>query len=255
MAYFYTHQFHKHVIQFMEIFRDLQVKTGIGKDGVEKFIDVPVAYGSKDRVTASILAGNTQNKPLRLPTMSAYLQGVAIANDRFKGIDTERKTTHMPRGGLFPDDVTLVVQLMPVPYRLSMQLVIYSSNINTHLQILEQILILFNPSIQIQTSDAAYDMGKITTVELKDIGMEENYPIGTDRRVITTQLTFDVIMYLTAPTQVRDDAIKSIRMRIGAVTSSTNLTYYEDVLENLDQQDIPYEVIVDAAEIFPSEKI
>jgi hypothetical protein len=241
----------------MEIFRGLQVKTGVGKDGVEKYIDVPVAYGSKDRVTAAILAGNTQNKPLRLPTMSAYLQGIALANDRFKGIDTERKTTYMPRGGLFPDDVTMIIQLMPVPYRLTMQLAIYSSNINTHLQILEQILILFNPSIQIQTSDAAYDQGKITTVELKDIGMEENYPIGADRRIITSQLTFDIIMYLTAPTQVRDEAIRNIRMRIGHLSILAN---FAEVLYDFDleEEKLNFTVTVDeinATDIFPSEKI
>ena len=253
MSYFYTHQFHKHIVQFMEIFRDIQVKTGHGKDGIIKSIDVPVTYGSHDRVTASILAGNTQNKPIRLPTMSAYLQGITIANDRFKGIDAERKTTHLPRGGLFPEDVTMVVQIMPVPYRLTMQLAIYSSNIDTHLQILEQILILFNPAIQIQTSDASYDMGKITTVELKDIGMEENYPVMGDRRVITTTLTFDLIMYLTAPTQVRDEAIKKIQLRIVAASTDASLNAY-DILSEFDAVGVDREIL-DATEIFPSEQV
>lgn len=252
--YFYNHQFHKHIIQFMEIFRDIQVKTGIGKDGTAKFIDVPVAYGSHDRVTASILANNTQNAPVRLPTMAAYLQNVSIASDRFKGIDTERKSSHLPRGGLFPDDVTMVVQLMPVPYRLTMQLAIYSSNIDTHLQILEQILILFNPSIQIQTSDASYDMGKITTVELKDIAMEENYPVGVDRRIITSTLSFEMVMYLSAPSQVRDDAIKSIMLRVGAVSNMTDLTSY-DVLAEFDTQGLEYDVIADVGVIFPSTQV
>lgn len=255
MSYFYTHQFHKHIVQFMEIFQGYQVKTGIGKDGAIKDIDVPISYGSKDRVTAAILSGNTQNKPIRLPTMSAYLSGVSLATDRFKGIDTERKSNHIPRGGVFPDDMSTIVQLMPTPYRLNMQLAVYSSNIDTHLQILEQILVLFNPSIQIQTSDASFDMGKITTVELKDIGLEENYPIGGDRRVITSTLSFEVIMYLTAPTQVRDEAIKSIRMRIGVLTGNLEGASSYDILGDLDSQNEQYEVLIDAAEVFPSQQL
>lgn len=82
------------------------------------------------------------------------------------------------------------------------------------LQILEQILLLFNPSIQIQTSNALYDGGRITNVELVGINNDENYPIGTDRRMVMHTLNFDMILYLTAPAKLRDNLIKQINIRI-----------------------------------------
>lgn len=247
MAYFYNHQFHKHIVQFMEIFRGYQIKTGKGATGVEQFIDVPVAYGSKDRVTAAILNNNTQNLPLRLPVMIANMKGLTLATERFKGVNTVRKTSYVPRGHLFPDDIVTVVQMMPVPYTIDMDLILYTSNVDSHLQILEQLLVLFNPSVQIQISDGDFDMSKITTVTLKNISMEENFPVGTTRRMEITTLSFEVVAYLAIPAQLRDEAIKDIYLRIGTVASDTTGSS-ADLLALLDQQLDEYVLTVSAEE-------
>jgi hypothetical protein len=218
----------------MAIFRGYKIKTGKNAKGEEKFIDVPVSYGSKDRVTAAILNNNTQNLPLRLPVIITQLTNISLAVDRFKGIDAVRKINYVPRGQVFPDDITTVTQIMPVPYKLTLDVVIYTSNFDTHLQILEQVLVLFNPSVQIQLSDSDFDMGKITTVELTNIAMEENFPVSTSSRMMITTLTFEVIAYLTVPARVRDEAIKEIHVRIGAVSREASTD--EDILTELDNQ-------------------
>ena len=210
MKYFYNHQFHRHITQFMEIFRGYKIQTGIGANGQTKMIDVPVAYGSRDRVTAAILNNNTQNQPLRLPIMVVNMSGLTLAKDRFKGNNQIRSLSYMERGGLFPDDITTVVQMQPVPYEMAMDLTIYTSNFDSHLQILEQILVLFNPSVQIQTSDGDFDMSKISTVELQNITNEENFPMGTTKRMSITTLSFTMVAYLSIPAQIRDNAIKEI---------------------------------------------
>ena len=214
MDYFYSQQFKRNIIQFMEIFRGIIVKTGKTSDGTIKDIIVPIRYGSMDRVAESISANNTQNLPTRLPIMSAYLSTISMASDRYKGIDTVKTMPYTPRGGVFPDDTKTINQVMPMPFKLSLDLHIYSSNMEQQLQILEQILLLFNPSIQIQTSNSLYDGGRITNVELVGINNDENYPIGTDRRMVMHTLNFDMILYLTAPAKLRDNLIKQINMRI-----------------------------------------
>jgi len=198
----------------MEIFRGVIVKTGKTSDGTIKDIIVPIRYGSMDRVAESISANNTQNLPTRLPIMSAYLSTISMASDRYKGIDTVKTMPYTPRGGLFPDDTKTINQVMPMPFKLSLDLHIYSSNMEQQLQILEQILLLFNPSIQIQTSNSLYDGGRITNVELVGINNDENYPIGTNSRMVMHTLNFDMILYLTAPAKLRDNLIKQINIRI-----------------------------------------
>lgn len=255
MNYFYDKQLARYIVQFMAIFKGLTVHTGKTDKGI-KTIQVPVQYGSKDRVAASILNDNTQNLPLRLPNMSVYLRNIDMSPDRYKGVDSVRKINYLPRGGIFPDDIQTVKQLMPVPYLTTMDLCIYSNNQNTQFQILEQLLMLFNPMLQIQTSDAAFDWTRLTTVELKNIVFEENYPSGNDRRMIITTLSFEMPIYISAPTALRNEVIKEIYLRVGAVPSNESLdTNSYDIIEMLNAQDIEYEHIVSASEIFPSQKI
>lgn len=220
MSYFYQRQFKKHILQFMEIFRGLEIKTGKTRDGSIKTIEVPISYGSMDRVAAAITTGNTQNLPLRLPTMTAYMTSLDLASDRFKGIDTEKSMPYTPKGGVFPDDTKSISQIMPIPFKMGLDLHVYSNNFDTQMQILEQILVLFNPSLQIQISDALFDGSKITHVELKGISTEENFPIGTERRIITNTLAFETIVYLTAPSMIKNDRIKDIKIRISKLNDA-----------------------------------
>lgn len=220
MDYFYGQQVKKNIVQFMEIFRGIIVKTGKTADGNVKDIIVPIRYGSMDRVVESIAANNTQNLPTRLPIMAAYLSTISMAPERYKGIDTVKTMPYTPRGGIFPDDTKTINQVMPMPFKLSLDLHIYSSNMEQQLQILEQIFLLFNPSIQIQTSTALFDGGRITNVELVGINNDENYPIGTDRRMVMHTLNFDMILYLSAPAELRDNLIKKINFRISQLTET-----------------------------------
>ena len=99
-GYFFEEQIAKFQIQFMAVFEGLHYKSGKRESGNEVLAPVPIVYGSRDRVTASIMSDNTQNKAIRLPTMSAYMTSLDVALDRFKGSGTERRTTYLPRGGI-----------------------------------------------------------------------------------------------------------------------------------------------------------
>ena len=262
--FYYDEQIKKYVLQFMAIFVGMQVKVGRLRTGAivdvpdptcedpnatsqepeykeERLISVPVHYGHSDRVVASILADNTQTKPIRLPIMSAYIKGITLAKDRFHGIGVERRNAYTPVGGLVPDDTRVVHQRMPVPYDLSMELAIYASNTEQHFQILEQIFLLFDPKLNIQATDGVFDMSRLTQVVLDDVSLNTNYPIGNDRRIIQSELSFTVPIWISAPADIRKNIIEKIYMRIGAVsnTSATNF----DIIAELDNQDLEYQLI------------
>jgi hypothetical protein len=247
--YYYDEQIQRYIMQFMAIFTEMSIRTGKGGDGEITSIRVPVHYGSRDRVTASILNDNTQNNPVRLPVMSCYMNGLSMAPDRYKGVGVIRTTSYVPRGGLIPNDITVVHQYMPVPYMTNLSLSIYTSNMSSHFQILEQILVLFDPSLQIQTSDGVFDWAKITTVELKDITFEENYPAGADRRMIVTTLSFEMPVYIAAPVRLKKDIVQDIYMRIGTV--STFGSGDQDILDQLESQGLDYELVVSASRDLP----
>jgi hypothetical protein len=217
--YYFDNQIRQYLLQFVSIFYGLQVQTGKGECDETQFISVPVVIGTKDRVVAALMAGNTSNRSFSLPTMAAHLQSISIAPERRKVQAYVDQRVTLPVGGVFPQDLRTVKRAMPIPYNTRIELSIYTSNTQQRDQILEQILVLFNPDLQIQKSDGPFDWTKLTRVELVDIQNEENYPSGTDRRLIVWTLTFEVPIYLSLPIGVKDDLVRKIIIQIGDLST------------------------------------
>lgn len=247
-GYFFDEQIAKYQIQFMAIFKGLHVKTGTREDGKTRFLEVPITYGSRDRVTAALMANNVQNTAIKVPIMSAYMTGIELDRDRMKGTGTSRRFTYLPKGGLFPNDLKTVVQLMPVPYTLTMELAIFTSNMNQHRQILEQILVFFDPLLQIQKSDDIFDHTKITTVELMDISLREEYP-STDRpRVIQTEMSFKLPIWLAVPANLKDEFVQKVFARITTLGMDES---FEEYISSIEGDLTPYELIIDESSNAP----
>lgn len=241
--FFYDEQTKKYILQFMAIFSHLQVQFGKKGDREERLVPVHLTYGFKDRVVAHIVGEHTQNKPLRLPAMAAALINMNYAADRKKGQDVERRFNYLPRGGMLPDDITTVDQKMPVPYDLDMELSIFTTNLDEYFQIMEQIMVLFNPQLDIQRSDDPFDWTRISSVQLQGINTEFNYPAGPERRIIVGTLQFTVQAYFAVPAKIRQDYIKSIQLRVGAVNSFEGNS--RDILNRLDDNGETYTNIFD----------
>lgn len=244
-SHYYNAQLRRYLIQFMAIFANMEVEVGKSATQDERLITVPIYYGHMDRVVAHIISEHTQNKPLRLPTMSAYISGIELAPDLQKGIGNTRRNTYIPQGGIIPDDITVVRQYMPIPYRLTLSLGIYASNTRQLHQILEQIMIIFDPTLQIQSNDDVFDWTRLTTVMLIGFSDERNFPSAADPRVIQMSLEFNMPVYISAPADVRKEAIRKILLRVGTVAADTNLNDSFEVIADLDGQGLPYEEIFD----------
>lgn len=244
--YYYNGQLKRYTVQFMEIFRNLTCRTGVREDGEIRVMTVPISYGSKDRVTAAILHKNTQNSPIRVPAMSTYIRSFNLAPEMRKGVGGQRRETFLPKGGMLPDDIKTVRQLMPVPYTMDLELSVWTSNTDQHFQLLEQILMLFDPILQIQTSDEKFDWTKLSIIELTNISFDEQYPIGTDRRVIVTTLTFKVPVYIAGPNELKNSFVKDIFARITAIQGDDFEDFFDSVYSTPDEE---YELIVSGDEI------
>lgn len=227
--YWYKAQLRNYLIQFCSVFYGLNTLTGKGEDGEQSVLNVPIVIGNKDRVVAAIQNKNTLNKTLFVPCMSAFLQNIELAPERRKGVGTQSSKTFLKQGGIFPDDLRVVKRIMPIPYNISVELSIYSSNTDQMHQILEQILLLFDPVLQIQLSDAPFDWTKITTIELTGINNEENYPLGTDRKILVWSLNFLIPIYLSAPMEIKDELVREINIRLG------NMNGWAPQLQEVDQ--------------------
>jgi hypothetical protein len=100
---------------------------------------------------------------------------------------------------------------MPTPYNLTVQVDVITSNFDQKLQIMEQILMLFNPSLEIQTTDNFVDWTSLTTVNLENITFSNRtIPVGTESTYDVFSLTFATPIYISPPAKVK---------RLGVITN------------------------------------
>lgn len=225
--YYYNGQLKKAIKVFANIFAGMHVRTGLNACGEYDEIEVPIRYGSTDRVASAIAARNTQNQLYTLPIMSCYMTGIELAPERLHGVNTVDRRTYLEQGAVYPDEVKALRRVMPIPFNLQMELAIHASNTEQAYQILEQLMILFDYDLQVQFNDATFDWGKISKVTLTGLGNEESYPNGTERRIIVWNMTFDFPIWISPPYEVRTDIIQSITVAISDIDNF--------VLEEIDE--------------------
>lgn len=246
-GYFYNQQMKSYALQFMAIFQGMQVQIGRWKDESEQLISVPIHYGHPDRVVASIIADNTQNAPLRLPCMSAYIRNLRWDAARVHGTGFEHRTAYVPAGGLLPDDMKVVHRRIAQPYTIEMELGVLTSNTEQHFQILEQILPLFEPQLIIQQSDSLFDDTRIASVLMTGVQMDSAFPVGTKARVVQSTLTFEIQGWISIPAEVKRDFVERIYTRIGVVSTSAQTS--DEMLAELDANGFAYTLDSDANEV------
>ena len=104
-----------------------------------------------------------------------------------------------------------VERLMPTPYILTVNADIWSTNTEQKLQIMEQLLMFFNPSLEIQTTDNYVDWTSLSVVNLENINFSSrSIPMGVDTEIDVATLGFSTPIYISPPAKVK---------RLGVITS------------------------------------
>ena len=186
-------------------------RTGDGKE-----YSVPVMFGDMSRQVGSIIKDNSENKLPSCPRIAVYITDLKLDKSRLADATHISKVHIRERSKIYDDngnfvkyettqgDNYTVERLMPTPYKLGVKADIWSSNTQQKLQILEQILVFFNPSFEIQTSDNFVDWGSLTVVDLTDINYESrSIPQGIDSEISIATLTFETPIWISTPAKVK----------------------------------------------------
>jgi len=242
--YYFNNQLRKFILGFMNIFVGLEVNAGKDNVGESIQIEVPIRYGSMDRVVSAISSGDTQNKLHTLPMMACYMNNLSLAPDRMHGVNQVDRRTYLEQGGIFPDEVKVIQRVVPIPYNMEMELSIYTSNTQQLFQIIEQVLILFDYDMQIQFNDAPFDWTRLSKVTLTGLQNEEVYPVGTDRRAVIWTLQFEVPIWISPPINIRSDIIKNINLRISHINENSQ---FDEI--GVDGELVPFDQVVSTIQI------
>lgn len=198
------------------------------QNGTGQQFTIPVAYGDISQQVASIIKSNSENTMTSAPKIAVYITDLKLDRSRLADathvskIHIREREKIMDSAGNVVDYGPLqgnsytVERLMPTPYKLSAQADIWTTNTDQKLQILEQILMFFNPSIEIQTSDNYIDWTSLSVVELTDVRFDSRtIPVGTDSQLMIASLMFECPIWISPPSKVkRLGVIQNIIMNI-----------------------------------------
>jgi hypothetical protein len=167
-------------------------------------------YGDQDRQAASIVRQNSENAVSSVPRISVYVSSLDIDHQRL-GDSTYTGKVHIRErdildGGYTPGQGKnyTVERMMPTPFKLTLKCDIWSSNTDQKLQILEQILVLFNPSLELQTTDNYIDWTSLSVLNLTSINWSSRQvPVGAESPIDIATLNFDTPIWISPPVKVK----------------------------------------------------
>ena len=238
MLHFYDGQIRRYITQTIRVFSNFVVKYGDGT-----LVRIPVLYGDADRQAASIIRQNSENKINSTPRIAIYISELSLDRDRlsdssyvgkmhFKERDTQidlvtgKETYNQTQGRNYT-----VERLMPTPFKLKLKVDIWAANTDQKLQILEQILVLFNPSLELQTTDNYIDWTSLTVLNLNDIKWSSRQvPVGNDSPIDIASLGLDTPIWISPPAKVKHLGVITKIITSFYQDSDTSSTGYVDGL-------------------------
>jgi len=210
--YFYDGQIERFVVQFIRIMSGYEVEFGQDRTGSKTLQRVPIYYADGSKQVAAILANNSESTMQTVPAMAVYISGLTYDRDRVQNptyvnnmsirqrkYDADTDTYEQTQGNAFT-----IERIMPVPYTLELKLDIWTSNTKQKLQLVEQILPLFNPGLEIQSTDNYIDWTSLSVIYLDSpTWSSRSIPVGTENPIDVATLTFKLPIWISPPAKVK----------------------------------------------------
>ena len=213
VQYSYDGQIRRFILQFIRMLSNFQVEFGKDANGNTTLQTVPIYYGDASRQAAMILRGNSENTLNAVPAMACYISALSYDRDRvlnpyFEGSMRIREQVYNPSTQNYTgtqDSLYTVDRLMPAPYKLTLKVDIWTSNTEQKHQLIEQIAPIFNPALEIQSSDNYVDWGSLSAVFLTDTNYSSrSVPMmGDDTSIDIATLTFGLPIWISLPAKVK----------------------------------------------------
>lgn len=210
--YRYNAQIERYIEQFLRAFSGYQVKQSITNTTLDR---VPVRYGTMDRIVASIQQRRDTYTNNSIPLIAVNMSGISP--------DVDRKVSHHHEDtislGNETDGYTSARKLVGPSFNMTMEVSVWGDSQTQLFEIVEQILLVFNPRITIQVDNSVINSDYLTEIELESINNEVQYPLGTDSQIAIQTMTFNVPIRLNYPHYEGGGVIEEIRGQIFDNTS------------------------------------
>ena len=207
MEYFYDFQIKRYLTQFMRLMSNFSYKDGQGN-----LVQIPVRYGDMNRQVGQVLKKNSENVVQSAPFIACYIKNMEYDRNRLadptyvnKFSIRERAYDELGQEYLNIQGANYTIErIMPTPFNIKFNTDIWTTNTDQKFQILEQMLVLFNPSMEIQSSNNYLDWTSLSLVELTDFTFSSRQiPQGLEQDIDITTLNFNTPIWITPPAKVK----------------------------------------------------
>ena len=204
--FFYDNQIRRFLIQFAKIFSSWQVTKGKDPAGNEILVRVPIMYGDSSRQASTIIANNSASNLPSAPLITYYISALEYDQSRTqdptfidkmqvrqRSYNSETQQYEQVQGQAFT-----VERLMPVPYTLRINVDFWTTNYQQKLELIEQLGTLFNPSLEIQSTDNFIDWTSLSVVYQDGITFtSRSIPQGTGNPIDVLSWKFYMPIWLS----------------------------------------------------------
>ena len=210
--YFYDGQIRRFIGQFIRMVSNFYVQFGTDSSGNITYQRVPVMYGDPSRQAAQIIKQNSENTLNAVPAMSVYIDSFNYDQTRLQDPSLVQSMSIRQREfdpvtgtyGTGQGQSFTVERVMPAPYKLGLKMDIWTSNTEQKLQIIEQISQLFNPAMEIQSTDNYIDWTSLSYALLTDMNWtSRTVPTGSEEPIDVATMKFDLPVWISTNVKVK----------------------------------------------------
>ena len=233
--FFYDNQIRRFLIQFAKIFSNWQVTKGKDPAGNDIVVRVPVMYGDSSRQAATIMSNNSASNMPSAPLITFYISGLEYDQKRTqeptfidkvsvrqRSYNQETQSYETTQGQAFT-----IERAMPVPYTLRVTIDFWTSNYNQKLELVEQLATLFNPSLEIQSTDNFIDWTSLSVVYQDGLTWSSrSIPQGTGNPIDVLSWKFYMPIWLSAPIKMKKLGV--VNKIIASIFQGNALTDVQD---------------------------
>ena len=247
--FFYDNQIRRFLIQFAKVFANWEVTKGKDPSGNEILVRVPVMYGDSSRQASTILANNSASNLPSAPLITYYISGIEYdqrrtqdptfldkINVRQRAYNSETQSYEETQGQAFT-----IERLMPVPYTLRVTVDFWTTNYNQKLQIFEQLGTLFNPALEIQSTDNFIDWTSLSVVYQDGLTFSSrSIPVGANNPIDVMSWKFYMPIWISTAAKLKKMGV--VEKIIASIFKGNALTDIqdEDLLLGTRQKITPY---------------
>jgi hypothetical protein len=211
-AYFYDNQIRRFLIQFAKVFSQWYVTKGKDPNGNNILVRVPVMYGDSSRQAATIIANNSASNLPSTPLITYYITGLEY-NQRWTTDPTFVDKVQVRQRAYNPDTQSYeqtqgqaftIERLMPVPYTLRVTVDFWTTNYQQKLEIIEQLGTLFNPALEIQSTDNFVDWTSLSAIFQDGLTFtSRTIPVGTNNPIDVMSWKFYMPVWITTASKLK----------------------------------------------------